>query len=41
MILKCIFNKWDGEEQTGFIWLGIGTVGRQTVVNAVINLQGS
>jgi hypothetical protein len=28
MILKWDFKKWDGEEQIGFIWPRIGTVGR-------------
>jgi len=28
MILKWILKKWDGEEQTGFIWPRIEIVGR-------------
>jgi hypothetical protein len=27
IILKCFFNKWDREANTGLIWLGIGTGG--------------
>jgi len=27
IILNCIFNKWDGEEWTGSIWLRIETGG--------------
>jgi hypothetical protein len=27
IILKYIFDKWDGEAWTGLIWLRIGTVG--------------
>jgi hypothetical protein len=27
IILKWIFNKWDGEAYTAFIWLTIGTDG--------------
>jgi hypothetical protein len=26
-ILNGLFKKWDGEEWTGFLWLGIGTGG--------------
>jgi hypothetical protein len=28
IILKCIFQKWDGEAWTGLLWLRIGTGGR-------------
>jgi hypothetical protein len=27
MILKFIFNKWDGDAWTGLLWLRIGTGG--------------
>jgi len=26
LILKCIFQKWDGQTWTGLLWLRIGTV---------------
>jgi hypothetical protein len=29
IILKWLYRKWDGEAWTGFIWLRIGTGGRQ------------
>jgi hypothetical protein len=29
IILKLIFNRWDGETCTGFIWLRVGTGGRK------------
>jgi hypothetical protein len=28
IILKCIFNKWNGGAWSGLIWLKIGTGGR-------------
>jgi hypothetical protein len=27
IILKCVFEKWDGAAWIGLIWLGIGTGG--------------
>jgi hypothetical protein len=38
IILKWIFNKCDGEEWTGLIWLRIGTGGGE-LLNAVMNLR--
>jgi hypothetical protein len=29
IILKSFFKKWDGEAQTGLLWLRIGTGGRR------------
>jgi len=37
IILRWIFNKWDGEAWTGLIWLRIGERWR-TVVSAVMNI---